>query len=167
MHYGAETWKRALFAEFFVSPARLNVTGIAARTRESDGELLHGCLLWIWIFSSFFVLCVCVYVCVCVCVACHAVWGFFFFFFLYFDHFSLFFVWCDRPCAPNEKWHRKEHIIIIIILHADAVGPSFLFLLLLVLLLITQCIRSPDVTPSGWLGSKHQLTNSVLVLYKV
>ena len=26
-----------------------------------------------------------------------------------------YFVSCNGPCAPKEKWHRKEHIIIIII----------------------------------------------------
>ena len=28
---------------------------------------------------------------------------------------STYFVSCKGPCAPKEKWHRKEHIIIIII----------------------------------------------------
>ena len=28
--------------------------------------------------------------------------------------FSTYFVSCDGPCAPKEKWHGKEHIIIII-----------------------------------------------------
>ena len=27
--------------------------------------------------------------------------------------FSTYFVSCNGPCAPKEKWHRKEHIIII------------------------------------------------------
>ena len=26
-----------------------------------------------------------------------------------------YFVSCNGPCAPKEKWHRKEHIIIIIL----------------------------------------------------
>ena len=26
-----------------------------------------------------------------------------------------YFISCNGPCAPKEKWHRKEHIIIIII----------------------------------------------------
>ena len=34
------------------------------------------------------------------------VWGFFF--------FPTYFVSCNGPCALKEKWHRKEHIIIII-----------------------------------------------------
>ena len=25
-----------------------------------------------------------------------------------------YFISCNGPCAPKEKWHRKEHIIIII-----------------------------------------------------
>ena len=29
--------------------------------------------------------------------------------------FSTYFVSCNGPCAPKEKWHRKEHIINIII----------------------------------------------------
>ena len=28
--------------------------------------------------------------------------------------FSTYFVSCNGPCAPKEKWHRKEHIIIIL-----------------------------------------------------
>ena len=27
--------------------------------------------------------------------------------------FPTHFVSCNGPCAPKEKWHRKEHIIII------------------------------------------------------
>ena len=36
------------------------------------------------------------------------VWDFFF--------FSTYFILCDGPCAPKEKWHRKELIIIIIVI---------------------------------------------------
>ena len=36
------------------------------------------------------------------------VWKFFLFF------FSIYFVSCSGPCALKEKWHRKEHIVIII-----------------------------------------------------
>ena len=27
---------------------------------------------------------------------------------------STYFVSCNGPCAPKEKWHRKEHIIICV-----------------------------------------------------
>ena len=30
--------------------------------------------------------------------------------------FFLFFLTCNSPCAPKEKWYRKEHIIIIFII---------------------------------------------------
>ena len=30
--------------------------------------------------------------------------------------FFTYFVSCNGPCAPKEKWHRKEHIIIFIII---------------------------------------------------
>ena len=33
--------------------------------------------------------------------------------------FSTYFVSCNGPCAPKEKWHRKEHIIIIIIINGQ------------------------------------------------
>ena len=33
--------------------------------------------------------------------------------------FSTYFVSCNGPCAPKEKWHRKEHIITIIIIHCS------------------------------------------------
>ena len=42
--------------------------------------------------------------CVCVCV------------FLILKSFFYFFVPCNEPCALMEKWHRKEHIFIIIII---------------------------------------------------
>ena len=32
------------------------------------------------------------------------------------DFFPTYFVSCNGPCAPKEKWHRKDHIIIIIII---------------------------------------------------
>ena len=31
--------------------------------------------------------------------------------------FCFCFFSCNGPCAPKEKWHRKEHIIIIIIIN--------------------------------------------------
>ena len=39
---------------------------------------------------------------------------------------------CNGPCAPKEKWHRKEHIIIIIIitrLHFSAIFTDNIFTL--------------------------------------
>ena len=32
------------------------------------------------------------------------------------DFFFYILVSCNGPCAPKEKWHRKEHIVIIIII---------------------------------------------------
>ena len=39
-------------------------------------------------------------------------------FYAYSDHFfsSTYFVSCNGPCALKEKRHRKEHIVVIIIL---------------------------------------------------
>ena len=33
-----------------------------------------------------------------------------------------YFVWCNGPCALKVKWHRKEHIIIIIIIIIQGEG---------------------------------------------
>ena len=64
------------------------------------------------IFSSSPSECVCVCMCVCDLVAWHnlgEVVGF-----LPVTFFKTYFVSCNRPCAPKEKWHRKEHIFIIV-----------------------------------------------------
>ena len=34
---------------------------------------------------------------------------------------------CNGPCAPKEKWHQKEHIIIIIVIFAKTARHSPLF----------------------------------------
>ena len=39
--------------------------------------------------------------------------------------FSTYFVSCSGSCAPKEKWHRKEHIIIIIIIVVPNSYPVF------------------------------------------
>ena len=42
--------------------------------------------------------------------------------------FFTYFVSCNGPCAPKEKWHRKEHIIIftiIIFIVYSAEGEKF------------------------------------------
>ena len=38
--------------------------------------------------------------------------------------FPTSFVSCNGPCAPKEKWHRKECIIIIIIIIIERVLPT-------------------------------------------
>ena len=71
-------------------------------------------------------LCVCVCVCVvCVCdlVACRKVRGFFFLLFLITFSFN-FFCFMYWPCAPNgNKWPRKEHFIVILLIKLSFFGP--------------------------------------------
>ena len=47
--------------------------------------------------------------------------------------FFIYFVSCNGPCALKEKWHRKEHVIIIIIIKPSLLSLAFVvtgFLLL-------------------------------------
>ena len=59
------------------------------------------------------------YVCMCVCVRAsdlsHSVRVSCFVLFFFNTSITFFNLFCfiiNRPCAPKEKWHRKEHIII-------------------------------------------------------